>query len=209
VQSITITTLEPAHFAGLEALQRACYPTLAEHELMKVEHFRSHYAVFHEGQFVVLDGERVIGQGSGFFTDIDFGHPGHRFREVCDNLYFRNHDPEGAFYYGADISVHPDYRGRGIGKLIYGARKDLVIRCNKRGIVAGGMLPGFVHYKQRVNVHDYVAQVVAGELFDPTLSFQLKQGFVVRGLLQNYLDDNASDNWAVLIVWENPAYRSS
>lgn len=41
-----VTTLEPAYFAGLEALQRACYPTLAEHELMRVEHFASQYAVF-------------------------------------------------------------------------------------------------------------------------------------------------------------------
>lgn len=107
----TITTLQPVYFAALEQLQRDCYPTLAEDELMLVEHFASQYEVFPSGQIVVLDGERVIGQGSGFLLDFDFGSPNHRFREICDNLYFRTHNPGGAFYYGADISVHPDYRG--------------------------------------------------------------------------------------------------
>jgi GNAT superfamily N-acetyltransferase len=208
MHTVTITTIHPEYFAALEALQRACYPTLGAQELMRVEHYASQYSVFPEGQIVVLDGERVIGQGSGFFIDFDFDHPDHRFNEICDGFYFRTHSPQGAYYYGADISVHPDYRGRGVGKLIYRARKDLVRRYNRRGIVAGGVLPGFVHYKHQMNVQDYVQQVLAGELFDPTLTFQLKEGFVVRGLLPDYLVDSASDNWATLIVWENPDYRA-
>jgi len=207
MHTLTLTTLQPTYFAALEALQRACYPTLAAHELMSADHFASQHAVFAEGQIVVLDGERVIGQGSGFFVDFDFDHPNHRFNEICDNFYFRNHDPAGAWYYGADISVHPGYRGRGVGKLIYRARKELVARSNRRGIVAGGLLPGFAHYKQQMSVDEYVAQVVEGKLFDPTLSFQLKEGFTVRGLLHDYIDDSAADNWATLIVWENPEYR--
>jgi GNAT superfamily N-acetyltransferase len=206
MQTLTVTTIRPEHFAALEALQRACYPTLGAQELMRVEHYASQYAVFAEGQIVVLDGERVIGQGSGFFIDFDFDYPQHTFSEICDGFYFRNHADTGAYYYGADISVHPDYRGRGIGKLIYRARKEIVRRHHRRGIVAGGVLPGFVHYKHQMSVQEYVDQVVAGELFDPTLTFQLKEGFAVRGLLADYLEDSASDNWATLIVWENPDY---
>lgn len=206
MSKITITTLQPEHFDRLEQLQRECYPTLGIQELMRVEHFTSQYQAFPEGQFVVLDGERVIGQGSGFFTDFDFDNPDHTFAEFCDHFYFRNHDWDGAYYYGADISVHPDYRGHGIGKKIYEARKELVRKYNKRGIVAGGVLPGYARFKQRMAVQEYVAKVVAGELRDPTLSFQLKQGFQVRGLLKDYLEDSASDNWASLIFWENPDY---
>ena len=100
-----ITTLKPEHFAQLEELQRIVYPTLGEQELMRVEHFASQYTFFAEGQVVVLDGVRVIGQGSGFFTDFDFEHPAHTFAEFCDHFYFCTHDPAGAYYYGADISV--------------------------------------------------------------------------------------------------------
>ena len=30
---------------------------------------------------------------------------------------------------------------------------------------------------------------------------------MVRGLLENYSGDSASDNWATLIVWDNPTFR--
>ena len=206
VTPVTVTILRPEFFAPLEALQVASYPTLGAQELMRTEHFASQYHHFAEGQIVVLDGDRVIGQGSGFFTPFDFDHPNHTFREICDDLYFRTHDPEGAWYYGADISVHPDYRGRGIGKLIYRARKELVAKYNKQGIIAGGVLPGYAAHKAHLSVAAYVDEVVAGRLTDPTLSFQLREGFTVRGLLPNYLEDSASDNWATLIVWPNPAY---
>jgi hypothetical protein len=47
----------------------------------------------------------------------------------------------------------------------------------------------------------YVSFVVAGEMFDPTLSVQLRQGFRVRGLLPTYLSDTATDGWSVLLEW--------
>jgi GNAT superfamily N-acetyltransferase len=210
-----VTTLAPEYFAQLEQLQRAAYPTLGAHELMRVEHFASQYQVFAAGQIVVLDPERplpdgeprVVGQGSGFFTPFDFDHPHHTFAGFCDGFYFRTHDPAGDYYYGADISVHPDYRGQGIGQRIYAARKELVRSNNRRGIVAGGLLPGYARYKGILSVHDYAAAVVAGTLQDPTLSFQLRQGFVVHSLIENYIQDSASDNWATLIVWANPDFH--
>ena len=204
---IKLVTLEPHHAQALEALQKTCFPTLAPHELMREEHFLSHYRVFPEGDFVALDvteSERVVGLGSGFLTDFDFDHPNHTFKEMIAGGFYTNHDLNGRWYYGGDISVHPEYRGRGIGKLLYEARKKLVVERGLKGIVAGGVLPGYVLHKGKLGVPDYVDKVVAGELFDPTLSFQLKNGFEVRGLLENYLEDNASDNWATLIVWENP-----
>ena len=204
---IKLVSLEPHHARALEALQKTCFPTLAPHELMREEHFLSHYRVFPEGDFVALDvtkeGERVVGLGSGFLTDFDFDHPNHTFKEMIAGGYYTNHDPNGRWYYGGDISVHPEYRGRGIGKLLYEARKKLILERGLEGIVAGGVLPGYALHRGKLSVPDYVDKVVAGELSDPTLNFQLKNGFEVRGLLKNYLEDDASDNWATLIVWEN------
>ena len=88
--------------------------------------------------------------------------------------------------------------------MLYERRKDFVMRSDKRGIIAGGSLPGFFDHKATMSIHDYVDRVIAGELRDPTLSFQMSNGFVVRGLLENYLEDEADDGWAALIVWENP-----
>ena len=204
-ESLLLTTLKPEHAAGLEQLQIDCFPTLAPAERMRTEHFLSHARLFPDGNFVVLDGERVVGLGSGFLTDFDFRHTGHTFWEMISAGFYTRHDPNGLWYYGGDISVHPGYRGHGLGRRLYDARKGLVRRLGRRGIVAGGMLPGYADHKADLTIHDYVQKVVAGELTDPTLSFQLRNGFVVRGLLENYLDDAASDGWATLIVWENAA----
>ena len=202
---IRLETIKPKYAEALERLQLECFPTLGRHELMTEEHFLSHCRVFPEGDFVALDesnGKRVVGLGSGFLTSFDFDNPNHTFQEVIVGGYYTNHDPEGDWYYGADISVHPDYRGHGIGKMLYEARKDLVRERGLKGIVAGGVLPGYAAHRE-LSVPEYVQKVLSGELTDPTLTFQLKNGFEVRGLLEEYLEDAASDNWATLIVWEN------
>lgn len=206
---VVVQAAGPEHAAALEALQRACYPTLGEQERMLQQHFLHHLDLFPEADLVALAGETVVGLGSGFLVDFDFAHPHHTFREMIDGGWYGRHDPDGAWYYGADVSVHPDRRGQGIGGRLYQARKALVRRLGRRGIVAGGLLPGYATVRSRMTVPEYVDAVVAGELRDPTLTFQLHHGFEVRGLLPGYIDDPASDHWATLIVWEDPRFSVS
>ncbi len=205
--TVSIVNLRPEYASALADLQRICFPTLARSELLKEEHFLSHCHLFPEGDFVAFVDEKIVGLGSGFLVDFDFDHPDHTFQEMIADGYYTNHDPDGDWYYGGDISVHPDYRGQGIGHLLYDARKELVIRTNRRGIVAGGVLPGYADYRDQMSIHDYVAQVVAGEIWGNTLSFQLRNGFEVLGMLENYIEDSISDNWATLICWRNPQFR--
>jgi hypothetical protein len=69
--------------------------------------------------------------------------------------------------------------------------------------VAGGALPGFQHHAGRMSVDAYIAEVVAGRIFDPTLSVQLKNGFAVRDVLRDYVDGGALvGNDATMLVWE-------
>lgn len=202
-----IQTIRPRYAAALEQLQRDCFPTLSADELMREEHFLNHCRLFPGGNFVALHGERVIGLGSGFLIDFDFENAQHSFQEIIDGGYYSVHDPQGDWYYGGDISVHPDFRRRGVGSLLYQARMDIVKRLNRRGIVAGGLIPGYADHKALLTPHAYVDKVVVGEFYDSTLSFQLNRGFEVRGMLRDYIEDDASDNWATLIVWDNPDYQ--
>jgi GNAT superfamily N-acetyltransferase len=189
------------------ALERLCFPHADPAELISVEDFRAYARVFPEGCFVCLDGDRVVGQAGGIFLDFDFEHPQHSIVEITGLHQCGSHDPAGAWYYGTDMAVHPDYRRRGIGQRLYDLRKALVRRHKKRGILAGGQIPGFAEHKAQMSAAEYAAKVAGGELRDATLSFQLRNGFEVRGVLANYLRDEATDGWAVLIVWVNPAYR--
>ena len=204
---IRIETLKPDYAEALEALQRICLPTLAENELLLKRHFLKHCELFPEGNFVAISDGKIVGLGSGFLCHFDFEHPQHRFQEYIDGGFYTKHDPTGDWYYGADITVHPDYRRRGIGGMLYKARKGVVKRLNKKGIVAGGLIPTYATYKEQMTVHEYVEKVIAGDIYGKTLTFQLNNGFEVRGMLENYIDDEASDNWSTLIVWENPEYK--
>jgi hypothetical protein len=84
----------------------------------------------------------------------------------------------------------------------------VVRRHNKRGIIAGGHIPGYADHKHELSAAEYVEKVVSGELYDATLSFQLENGFEARGVLENYIEDEATDGWAALIVWENPDFSA-
>jgi len=208
MSNITIENIRLEHAPHLEQLQIDCFPTLAPSELMRREHFENHVHLFPEGNFVaVTDEGRIVGLGSGFLIKFDFEHPDHTFMDIIDGGFYNNHDPEGDYYYGADISVHPDFRRQGIGAMLYKARQGIIRELNLKGLVGGGLIPDFANHKHELTAQEYVDKVVRGELTDNTLSFQLKNGFKVRGLLENYIEDSASDNWSTLIVWDNPDYK--
>lgn len=188
--------------AALEEIELLSFPMANPDDLLSKEDILAYAEVFPEGYFVALDGGRPVGQGAGIYLDFDFDNPQHTIAGITGEHQCGNHDPEGAWYYGTDMSVHPDFRGRGIGAMLYDARKGLVTTAGKNGIIAGAALPGFYEYKNDISAAEYVDRVVAGDLRDPTLSFQISQGFEVRGMLEGYLEDEADDGWAALIVWE-------
>ena len=203
LQSIEIVNLDASMAEQLEEIEHLSFPMANRDELLSADDIRAYARTFPEGYFVATIDGKPVGQGAGIYLDFDFDHPQHTILGITGEHQCGNHDPEGDWYYGTDISVHPDFRGRGIGRLLYEARKDRVRRDGKRGIVAGGALPGYFDHKHDMSAAEYVTKVVAGELSDPTLTFQLANGFEVRGMLEHYLEDEADDGWAALIVWEN------
>lgn len=188
------------------SLELAAFPQADPDDLLNADDLAAYARTFPEGFFVCLDGERVVGQAGGILVDFDFDHPQHTIAEITGEHQCGNHKPDGAWYYGTDIVVDPEYRRRGIGKRLYELRKELVRERNRRGIIAGGYIHGFADHKAVMSAADYVDKVAAGELYDRTLSFQLENGFEVRGVLADYIDDPDIDGWAALIVWSNPDY---
>jgi len=195
--------LEAEMADDLEQIELLSFPLANPDDLLSAEDIRAYARVFPQGYFVALADDRPVGQGAGIYLDFDFDHPQHTIAGITGEHQCGSHDPEGVWYYGTDISVHPDFRGRGIGTRLYDARKALVVREAKCGIIAGASLPGYFGHKATMTAEEYVASVVAGDLYDPTLSFQISHGFEVRGMLEGYLEDEADDGWAALIVWEN------
>lgn len=205
-----VVNSEPEMASDLEVIQSAAFPTLAADELMRREHYLSHLRVFPQGQHAVMEraSGKVVACSTDMRTRVDFAHYQHRYIEVVANNYLTNHDPAGDWLYGADIGVHPDYRGFGLSKLLYQARHNLIRQLGLKGHVAGAMPKGFGAVKDQMPIEQYVQKVVRGELSDPVLSVQLKRGYAVWGIMTDYLDDPSCGNYGVFIVWRNPGVRS-
>lgn len=204
VSRVEIVNLDSSMADELEKIELACFPMANPEDLLSADDIRAYAEVFPEGYFVAMVGDRAVGMGAGIYLDFDFVHFQHTLAEITGEHQCGNHDPEGNWYYGTDITVLQEFRGRGIGRMLYDRRKALVIADGKSGIIAGASLPGYFDRKHEMSAHEYVSRVVDGELTDPTLSFQLSNGFEVRGLLENYIEDEMDDGWAALIVWESP-----
>jgi GNAT superfamily N-acetyltransferase len=193
--------------ARLRELELVCFPNLDGSDLLTEEEVRTQEELFPEGAFMVLDGERVVGMASGVFIDFDLADLQHSLSDIVgmDDVY--PHNPDGEWYYGLDIAVHPDYRGFGIGRKLYDLRKGVVRDFNKHGIIAGGVIPGYAEHKHEMSAESYINAVSAGDLFDPTLSFQLSNGFEALGALAEFVHDETTDGWGSFIVWYNPGYN--
>lgn len=195
---------------ALVALNREAYPDLREEAggIWKESNLRSHMRLFPQGQLVAdIDG-RVVGAVSSLIVNMG---PDplrlHTWNGITDNGFFYNHDPRGDTLYGADVYVHSAARGMGVGGALYDARRQLCKRLNLRRILAGGRLSNYHEYADLYPPEEYARRVEEGEVRDNVLSFQLREGFEVRGILPNYMEDPASCNYASLIEWLNPFYR--
>jgi hypothetical protein len=99
----------------------------------------------------------------------------------------------------------PERRGQGVGTALYHARRRLARRLGLLRIRAGARLRGYHRVASLMTAEEYVVDVVAGRRRDPTLSFQLRRGFGVIGVVAGYLKhDPESLGWAAVIEWLNP-----
>ncbi len=190
----------------LIALNKICFPMMAEENVVwRKGQLLNHLRVFADGQIVAEHQGEVVGAVASLIVDLGTNpYRPHTYAGITDGGYFHNHDPTGDTLYGADVYVHPKMRGTGIGHQLYEARRVLCKRLNLRRIVAGGRIDGFRENGQGLSAEQYVKKVENGETKDLVLSFQLREGFVVRGLLSSYITDPNSRNFATFIEWKNP-----
>ncbi|MFP4166686.1 MAG: GNAT family N-acetyltransferase [Opitutales bacterium] len=191
----------------IELDEKAFSSTIEENIVWSERQLKNHLRVFPAGQLVAQVDGLVVGAVSSLIvlSGRDPYRP-HTYAGVTDGGYFHNHDPSGDTLYGADVYVDPDYQGRGIGAALYEARRRLCRELNLRRILAGGRLSRYHEYADSLSPEEYVDKVKEGEIWDNVLSFQLREGFVVRGVLRNYVTDPLSRNLASLVEWLNPDY---
>lgn len=202
-RQVIVRNTRPDDFEEIERMCRRIYP---EDVPWDPPALANHLRFFPQGQFVAehKPTQKVVGMAASLIIQWDDYEIGHAWHDFTDHGFFTNHNPAGQTLYGADIMVDPQMRGMGIGKLIYRARSNLCRALRLRRIRAGARLRGYHQYADQMTAEEYVIKVINRQLGDPTLSFQLKQGFRVIAVVEDYLpDDPDSRGAAAVIEWIN------
>jgi predicted amidohydrolase/ribosomal protein S18 acetylase RimI-like enzyme len=204
-KKVLVRALRIEDFDQLVELERRCFPNM---KAWRKEHIESQLRLFPEGQIIVEYNGRIVGSSSSVIIDFDEYEEGHSWQEMADEGYIRNHDPEGDTLYGIEIMVDPDFRGMKLSRRLYDARKQLCRELNLKRIVIGGRISGYGKYKSKMLPREYVEKVIDKKLYDPVLTMQIANGFVLKRLIRSYLDsDVESDGWATLLEWINLDYQ--
>lgn len=200
---LDIRNATPADVAAVLRLIKRVYPDMPNYAPAMV---RGQINNFPQGVFVALYDNRVVGYCATMRVSRDMAFSPHDWEEITANGFGTRHTPAGEWLYGYELAVDPKLRGVRIGQRLYDARKSLAEELDLHGIVIAGRMPGFQRTRRRVDgPEDYLTKVSQKKLSDQVLSFQLRNGFEVIGVLRKYLpEDKASGGHAAHLVWRNP-----
>jgi GNAT superfamily N-acetyltransferase len=207
VKQLRTRQARPDDVPTLIALQKLVYPTItpwAPAELLE------QLQVFPQGQVVAETEDGIVGYAGSLIVQWDDWAEWHSWSDITGAGTFENHNPAGRTLYGAEVFVDPRMRGGGMGHRLYQARRKICRALNLKRIIACGRLPGYHRYADTLSAEDYAKRVVWGDLRDPVLSFQLKEGFSYCGVVKGYIPEDAeSRGHASIIVWLNSDYDAS
>ena len=191
------------------AIQRKSYPEVAAGQLYIPFFLENHISLFREGQFCVeLDGG-IVASATCLMVSLEPEYAEHTWHDIILEYGNPHSKPAagGDSLYIDDLVTHPNFRHLGIGTLLFNARKQVASKYNLRRIIGGGRIPNYGEYANKISAQAYVEKVKSGQIYDPVLTFQIRNGFKVIKVLSNYLYDPSSLNYATFIEWINPKHH--
>nr|MDP5197486.1 GNAT family N-acetyltransferase [Neobacillus sp. 179.-C4.2 HS] len=192
-------------FDELIQIQSECFPPPFPSDLWwNKEQLSNHVMRFPEGAICIEVDGILAGSLTGLCVNFDYNHIEHTWEEITDHGYIKNHIPSGDTLYIVDISVRPKFRKLGLGKLMMEAMYHVVIQKKLVRLLGGGRMPGYHKVADIMTPEQYVKKLLKGDLKDPVITFLLRCGRTPIGIVENYLEDEESSNYAVLMEWKNP-----
>lgn len=207
IENIELSFLSLQDYQELKDAMISAYTTMPE-MYWKEKQIKKLIDVFPEGQVVVKVNGQIAGCALSIILDYHKFDEHHTYAEITGNYTFNTHTDEGDVLYGIDVFIKPEFRGLRLGRRLYDYRKELCERLNLRGVAFGGRIPNYHKYKDQLSPKEYIDKVRKKEIQDPVLNFQISNDFHPAKILKNYLEgDTASNDYAVLLEWDNIYYE--
>ncbi|UJF33575.1 GNAT family N-acetyltransferase [Paenibacillus hexagrammi] len=195
-------------FEALIDVQRESFPPPFPSELWwNKGQLHEHVTRFPEGALCVEIGGEIAGSMTGLRIHFDPSAEDHSWATVTDNGYIRTHRPDGDTLYIVDICIRPSYRKLGLGKWLMQSMYETVVGLGMTRLLGGGRMPGYHKAVDTLSVQEYVQAVLNGAIKDPVITFLLRCGRTPVQVVAQYLEDEDSCNYALLMEWRNPFIR--
>jgi len=207
IDNIELKYLDLEDYQELKAAMILSYVSMPN-DYWKEEQIDTLINKFSEGQVVIKINGVLAGCALSIIVDYSEFSDHHTYKEITQNYTFDSHNDNGDVLYGIDIFIKPAYRGLRLGRRLYDYRKELCEKLNLRGIAFGGRIPNYHKHSNELSPKEYIDRVKKKEIHDPVLNFQISNDFHPAQILKDYLEgDKASNDFAVLMEWDNIYYK--
>ena len=207
IENIELKYLELSDYQELKEAMIQAYQTMPN-AYWKEHQIESLTNKFPEGQIVIKVNNQIAGCALSLILDYDQFDNSHTYKDITGDYTFRTHTNTGDVLYGIDVFIKPEFRGLRLGRRLYDYRKELCEKLNLRGIAFGGRIPGYHKFADTLSPKEYIEKVKRKEIHDPVLNFQISNDFHPAKILKGYLEgDDASNDFAVLLEWDNIYYE--
>lgn len=204
IKEIVVRNIVHEDLDAAAALSMKCFgPEMS----LKREHIESQIELFPKGQICVEYKGEIVGTALSLIVNFDDYGEEHTYYEICDQGFIRNHNPNGRNLYGIEVGVNEEFRGMQLGRRLYEGRRRICKELNLDSILIGGRMPFFYKYAKQMSAAEYAQEVMKEKIYDPVLTFQMKNGFELNKVIAGYLPkDEESLEYGALMEWKNEDY---
>jgi ribosomal protein S18 acetylase RimI-like enzyme len=202
---VVVRNYHKADFSQLIEIQQESFPPPFPSELWwNEEQLTNHVSLFPEGALCLeIEGE-LAGSMTSLLVKYEPDNLNHTWEEMTDNGYIRNHQRDGNTLYVVDLCIRPSFRKHKLGMVLMDSMYDVVVYQKLERLLGGGRMPGYKKLAQDITPEQYLEKLLKGDLRDPVISFLLQCGRMPVAIVKNYLEDEDSCNYGVLMEWKNP-----
>jgi ribosomal protein S18 acetylase RimI-like enzyme len=204
--NITFALYQPKHYASFKETMQLCFADI-EDGFASEEEMLLASTLYPRGQIVCLDGDKVVGINIARVVNFaQFSEP-HTQADCIDLSRYVADTVTGDCVYGLDVCVHPDYQNLRLGKQIVDMLVRHTFEDNFFCMIGNSRVVNYPAHAHEMDLATYASKVKAKEIYDPALSFHMRNGMEFVNINPEFdCDDETSGCVGITLAIYNPDF---